>query len=70
MDTKHNGTCKMAFGKPSKHELCPRCNELKNGAEARTWSTKRTFEKRAAAFRTNHNCKQSGCGAICTWGEW
>jgi hypothetical protein len=29
----------MAFGKPSKHNDCPRCNELKAGAEPRKgWS--------------------------------
>lgn len=36
---KHNHLCSMAFGKPSKHDDCPRCQELKNGAEARKgWS--------------------------------
>lgn len=28
--TKHN-SCTMAFGKPSKHANCPRCEELKQG---------------------------------------
>lgn len=37
-NTKHNGTCTMAFGKPSKHDDCPRCNELKQGAEPRKWA--------------------------------
>ena len=30
---KHNSSCSMAFGKPSKHANCPRCEELKNGAK-------------------------------------
>jgi hypothetical protein len=33
--TKHNETCKMAFGNPSQHDNCPRCNELKAGAAPR-----------------------------------
>ena len=33
--TKHNESCTMAFGNPSKHSDCPRCEELKNGATAR-----------------------------------
>lgn len=37
--TMHNETCKMAFGKPSAHSNCPRCEELKNGAKARTWAS-------------------------------
>lgn len=32
---KHNHTCTMAFGNPSNHNDCPRCNELKNGAAPR-----------------------------------
>ena len=33
--TKHNDSCKMAYGKPSLHLNCPRCEELKNGAAPR-----------------------------------
>lgn len=33
--TKHNDTCKMVFGRPSAHNDCPRCNELKEGAQPR-----------------------------------
>lgn len=32
---KHNETCTMAFGRPSDHDNCPRCNELKAGAAPR-----------------------------------
>lgn len=34
-NTKHNDTCTMTFGRPSDHDNCPRCNELKAGAPAR-----------------------------------
>lgn len=35
----HNSTCIMAFGNPSKHDNCPRCNELKAGAAPRkSWN--------------------------------
>lgn len=36
--TKHNDTCKMAFGRYSKHDNCPRCQELKAGAEPVKWA--------------------------------
>jgi hypothetical protein len=39
--TKHNDTCTMAFGRPSAHDNCPRCNELKQGAKPRKgWGDK------------------------------
>ena len=34
--TKHNGACSMAFGRLSSFGCCPRCDELHNGAKART----------------------------------
>lgn len=35
----HNDTCNMAFGRPSQHDNCPRCEELKNGHTPRkSWS--------------------------------
>lgn len=53
MNTKHNDTCKMAFGKPSQHDDCPRCNELKAGAVPRQgWNSVR---KELAEFNTRHN---------------
>jgi hypothetical protein len=36
----------MAFGEPSKHTDCPRCEELKNGATPIQWNIKpKTFNK-------------------------
>lgn len=68
----HNKHCNMSFGRPSKHDLCPRCQELKNGAEPRKgWSDTRRFKE--AQFRLSlekHDCKKSGCGSVCTYGEW
>lgn len=32
---KHNDTCTMSFERPSEHDNCPRCNELKTGAAPR-----------------------------------
>lgn len=44
-DTKHNSTCTMAFGKPSKHSDCPRCEELKQGAEPRKgWNVAQQYK--------------------------
>lgn len=34
-NTKHNNNCEMSFGRPSQHDNCPRCNELKQGAKPR-----------------------------------
>jgi hypothetical protein len=37
--TKHNDSCTMAFGNTSNHDNCPRCNELKAGAQPRkSWN--------------------------------
>ena len=33
--TQHNDSCTMAFGRPSSHCNCPRCEELKLGASPR-----------------------------------
>jgi hypothetical protein len=33
--TKHNSACEMSFGRPSTHNNCPRCQELKAGATTR-----------------------------------
>jgi len=68
--TKHKADCNMAFGR--KDATCPRCVELLNGAEARTWN------KSADAIRTqdvrNHfeseKHRTGGCGVVCTFGEW
>ena len=46
MKIKHNETCKMAFGKPSKHNKCPRCEELKAGAEPRSGWGLSAYQKR------------------------
>lgn len=34
---KHNSNCTMAFGNLSNEGICERCDELRNGAKARTW---------------------------------
>ena len=34
--TKHNDACTMAFGRLSALGCCPRCDELHNGAAARS----------------------------------
>lgn len=72
----HNETCKMAFGRPSKHNTCPRCEELKAGAKPRNgWNTSYNYQMRVGkgphydAFvrrLKSHDCKQSNCGPVCT----
>lgn len=76
-ETKHNpDTCKMAFGRPTKEVgVCPRCDELRNGAPARKgWGMsqrerKESEERFREALRA-HDCTKSNCGPICTFGDW
>ncbi len=52
--TKHNDACAMAFGRLSALGCCPRCDELRNGAEARPgWNDAKIHadEQRAEAIR-------------------
>ena len=71
MTTKH--TCNNgngpAFGR--KTAGCPRCDELLAGAEPVRWATSRAQidRQRIAEIRT-HDCKRSGCGPVCTFGDW
>lgn len=50
---------------------CPRCGELARGAAPVRWSTtrRRSDEARCAEVRA-HRCAVSGCGSVCTFGEW
>ena len=51
--TQHNDSCTMAFGRPSQHCNCPRCEELKTGAEPRKawgWRQKQMDERRRLAM--------------------
>jgi hypothetical protein len=71
MNTKHSHNCKMAFGK--KDPSCPRCQELLAGSAPRAGWQGAHFAKKAQIARyaaLPHNCKESGCGVICTHGEW
>ena len=74
MNTKHTYDCKRVF----KHYdmTCPRCVELSNGAKARDGWQKKYYEnkKRNDAIELNaiknHNCHESNCGPVCTFGDW
>lgn len=68
----HNSTCKMAFGRPSKHSECPRCEELKTGAAPRQgWgASRKVMERMQSQAIRSHNCKASRCGIVCTANEW
>jgi len=72
---RHNGTCTMAFGRPSAHNGCPRCEELKTGAAPRKgWGSRRADDERHAqdvrAHFSSHRHVSGGCGPVCTFGEW
>jgi hypothetical protein len=54
---------------------CLRCDELKAGAPARAGWQQPYFARKAReeAQRRNarpHNCRESNCGPICTYGDW
>ena len=51
---------------------CPRCEELKNGATPVTgWGAhKKAMEQKQSEAIHRHNCKESNCGSVCTFGEW
>lgn len=69
MSWKKNEGTKHTCGGPKFGKLtdgCPRCEELKNGAEVRSWGSKHHYNK---TLHT-HNCKESNCGPVCTFGEW
>lgn len=70
MKTKHDPSCKMAFGR--KDPSCPRCQELLAGAPPRKgWNhTKREQERRQIEAIERHDCRVSGCGVVCTFGDW
>ena len=68
--TRHSAECKMAFGKfdPS----CPRCVELINGADRREGygSQRKRDEANSLRWIRQHDCQKSGCGPVCTFGDW
>lgn len=74
---KHNDACTMAFGRFSKRNDCPRCNELKSGAAPRAgwqagyFSNKKAQEARTLAAIRSHDfaacAAKSGC---CTCFDW
>lgn len=66
--TKHNDDCTMAYGRKSEEGVCPRCDELRNGAEPRSWNRapKRDWRREIR----EHDCERSRCGPVCTAFEW
>lgn len=67
--TKHKHNCKRAF---SNYDMtCPRCKELSEGLPARDgWNSRKDREYANFVNRLeNHDCKKSGCGPICTFGD-
>lgn len=67
MTAKHNHAPR--FGQ--KFDGCPRCDELKAGAEPIRWNKSRAQQdaERAAEIRA-HDCKAAGCSIVCTFGDW
>lgn len=61
--TKHDPGCRMKFGR--KDPNCARCRELLAGAPTRGWGPSKNDRPAAP-----HSCERSGCGPVCTAGEW
>ena len=70
MTTKH--TCGgPVFGRLSEPGSCPRCDELRAGAEPVRWvNSRREDDARRSAEIRAHNCERSHCGLVCTFGDW
>ena len=71
----HNNSCRMAFGRPSKHSTCPRCEDLKQGAEPRKGWNAHKIEaelRRRAAIKFHYSSGecQKKCGPVCTAFDW
>jgi hypothetical protein len=60
-----------AFGRLAAPGACPRCDELRAGAAPRAgWGDRRRrFEAARSAAIYAHDCKRSGCGPVCTFGD-
>lgn len=68
--TTHKFDCKKAF--KNYDMTCPRCLELAAGAAPRAgYGTGRKVEeaRRLVSIKA-HNCKQAGCGPVCTAFDW
>ena len=60
------------FGRLAKLGECRRCDELRFGVPSRQWhgaQRRKLAAQRVADIRA-HDCRQSGCGPICTFGDW
>jgi len=69
-NTAHAADCRMTFGR--RDPSCPRCRELLAGAEPRRgWGSRRAADdvRRIREIR-DHDCRKSGCGPVCTFGDW
>ena len=68
MTTQH--THQVVFGR--KVAGCPRCVELAAGAKPVTgWGAqKRQFQAMAIRDIRSHDCRQSGCSVVCTFGDY
>jgi hypothetical protein len=76
MTTKHSH--KPNFGK--KVDGCPRCDELKAGAEPVGWNRPRNERERTGGYPTSREVTshfapnsphaRGECGPVCTFGDW
>lgn len=68
MTTPHNHP--VVFGR--RVAGCPRCAELDAGAPpVEGWGARRQrLERQHREDIRNHNCQRSGCGPVCTFGDW
>jgi len=66
--TKH--TCGgPVFGR--KTAGCPRCDELIAGAQPVVWAhSSRDDDLQRCREIKAHNCRESGCSIVCTFGDW
>lgn len=72
--TTSTKTAKHTCGGPvfgRKTPGCPRCDEMLAGAPAVKWAQTRAQEDaQLARSIRQHSCNASGCGRVCTFGQW
>lgn len=67
--THHAADCRRVFSRYD--DRCPRCQELAAGASARPgWSDRKRDDARRVEAIRRHDCQRSGCGPVCTFGDW
>lgn len=73
MSTTTPHTCGgPVFGRKAPIGQCRRCDELRSGLPPVQWAgaARRQMRAEAIAAIRAHDCTESHCGPVCTFGDW